>query len=556
MIGSYLSVLRRRGAAIVLLSALLAPALFVAIGLGGTSYRSEAVVQTGSSVAASVVNLDTPYEAPESRLATEIEFFESDGVTERAREALVALGWTESAVEMRERVTIAPRGVSTLVDITGVHSEPQRAQELTAAFVDAYVTHRRALQQAAVQEVVDDLEAQRAEAEADLLALSTEDAPASAAPLIASAQSWYETLSARVEGARLRLAVDTSGIALVSPASAPEPVEGIRPTTAAALSALGAFLAACGAALLLDVLRDPVRTRTEAQLLLGVPALGELPQSRTGGRRKMKGALTDRRHPLVTGARGVRLRLERLLDDGEPGTVMVVATRDDARDAVAIAAGLAESWHLTGRRAVVVTGVERGRDAQRLLEPSGETRRLGALTARRTTAGVWVVPATSPDDAQAGFLDQPDPAAALAEIHRTFDVVLLVDSTSAAMDAVALGNLTDATLLVCALGRTRAKRLQDVADTLADFGGHVDGVVLTRPWWSRRTAQGARSHDAVAPDAPRGPRSAAMRGTAVADRHPQDGADDASGPTRASETTVVGSGAGSPHGDPGTEGRA
>lgn len=488
MIGSYLSVLRRRAGAIAVLTALLTPLLYLALTAGGQKYESGAVIQTGSNIAANVVGLSVPYEAPESRLATEVEFFESDIVAERARESLAALGWTESRQELRDQVSISPRGVSPLLDVIGVHSDPERAQQLTDAFVNAYVSHRRDLQQNALQAVVADLEAQREAAAAELAALGDPDTASPAvAQEIASAQSWYDTLTGRLEEARLRTSVDTSGVALLSPASAPEPVEQIGPAIAGPIALLGALLAACGIALLVDVLRDPVRTRDEAQALLAVPALGELPQLGTRQHRR-DAALSDPTHPAVAGARGVRLRLERLRDGRTPRTVLVVAAPSDGDDAVTIATSLAASWVGAGLRAAVVTDIGRHHAAlTQLLKPTAELQPVASgLSARATNGGVWVVPATRDAQGHPGFLDHASPAAVLDELHRTFDIVVLVDSRSSALDAVSVSHLVDATVLVCALGRTPAKRFQQLVHTLADYGARVDGVVLTRPWWNRR----------------------------------------------------------------------
>jgi capsular polysaccharide biosynthesis protein len=502
MIGSYLSVLRRRAVVIVLLAALLAPLMHMVLTSGEQTYQSGAVVQTGSNVAASAVGLSMPYEAPEIRLATEIDFFESDVVAERAWQVLSAQGWTESRQELDDRVTATPRGVSPQIDIVGIDSTAERAQQLTEAFANAYVAHRQETQRAVVQGVVEELQAQAVQAEADLVALGDPDlAPASARPAIDAARSWHDQVTNRIEEARLRLSLNPSGVVLLSPASPGEAVETIGTTTAALVALLGAFLAACGAALLLDVLRDPVRTREEAQNLLAVPALGELPQSGTG-RRATRGALTDPAHPTMVGARGVRLRVERVLDGSAPRTALVVAAPSDASDAVTVAVALAASWHRAGLRAAVVADVDQhqGRLAQ-LLQPSDKTQTVDlGLTARATASGVWLVPATRDANGHPGFLDQPSPAATLSGLHRAFDVVILVDSRSSALDAVAVSHLSDIMLVVCALGRTPAKRVKELIHTLDDYGAKVDGLVFTRPWWHRRRRRGGAPRHAAPGD--------------------------------------------------------
>lgn len=512
MIASYLSVLRRRAPLITILTVLLVPLVYVALTAGGTMFRSVAVVQTSSGLAAGVVGLDVPYETAESRLALEIEIFESDVVAERARTQLAAQGVEISRQDLRDAVTVSPRGVSPLLDVTGVAEEGGVAQALTDVYVTAYIEYRRESQSSTVQRVVDDLEAQRAQAEADLLALGDPaTASASVQQRIASAQSWYDTVTDRLEGARLRSSVDTSGVTVLAPATPPEPVEGLGTTIAAALSVVGGLLAAGGVALVLDVLRDPVRTRSEAKGLVAVRALGGLPQSRPGRRRTWEGALTDAAHPAAVGARGVRLRLERLVG-GEPlRTVMIVATQGDGDDAVNAAAALAASWHRAGRSVVMVADARPGRGPSRLLRSSEDVVVVGSeLTARLSAAGVWIVPATGTTGGRQGFLDQADPALALADLHAHFEVVVLVDYLSSGMDTAAVSHLVDATVLVCAVGRTPAKRLQELAHTLSDFGARVDGLLLTEPHWDRGSGGASGRRRTV------GSRGAA-RGTASAD---------------------------------------
>ncbi|PPK97237.1 subunit length determinant protein [Kineococcus xinjiangensis] len=485
MIGSYTSVLRRRARVIALLTVLLALAAFLLLTAGGRNYHSTAVIQTGSNLAARVVGLDTPYEPTESRLATEVEFFSSDMVAERAQRALAAQGWTETAQELSERVSVSPRGVSPLLDVVGTASTPERAEQLTNAFVEAYVTQRRESQRESLQAVVSDLLAEQEDAEAELNAL---DEPFGQAPAVqrdrAAAQSWYDTVTDRIEQARLRLSVDTSGVSVLAAAAPAEVEEGLTTRTAVPVALVAGLLGACGLVLLLDLLRDPVRTRDEAQKLLSAPMLGEVPT----GRRDQPGtvaAVTDPSSPVATGARGVRLRLERLLQGATPRTLVMVATPTDVSEATLVAAALASTWSRTGSRVAVVfdAGTSARTTVEALETLEDEVVPVGAnLRAHATrTPGVWVVPATRGADGEAGFLEQTSPAAALAQLHEAFDVVLLVDSRSAALDAAAIGHLADATVAVCALGRTPAGRLQRLGQTLGDYGAQIDGVVLTSP---------------------------------------------------------------------------
>ncbi|MCI2238414.1 hypothetical protein MO973_17745 [Paenibacillus sp. TRM 82003] len=483
MITSYTSVLRRRAGLLLLVTAVVAPLLLAVLTLGSRSYTSTAVVQTGSGLAAGVTGLDTPYEAPETRLATEIEFFGSAEVGRRAQAALAAAGWEATVEELREHVAVTPRGSSSLLDVTGTADSPQRAQQVTSAFTDAYLTHRREVERDALTPIVGDLQSQIEAAEQELAAATAEGPGTPAgARAIAAAQSWYDSLTARLENARLRLAVDTSGVALLSSAGPGEATGGLATPFAVPVALLGGLLAGAAAALLVDVVRDPVRTREEARSLLAAPVLGEL----TGGPRGPVTASSLRDgQGFTTGARGLRLHLERLLGTATPGTVVVVADPSDAGDALLTGAALAGEWRRAGLKVALV--------ADPAADPAAGAAgpvRLGAggdgSGGTRPTGGAWLLPASGAAGGPPGLLDHVAPSAALRALHDEHDVVVLVDATPDGAGAIAVGAGADATVVVCSPGRTPAGGVRRLGRRLRELGTTVDGVVLTR---RRRTGR-------------------------------------------------------------------
>ncbi|WP_432491933.1 hypothetical protein [Kineococcus gypseus] len=535
MIGSYLSVLRRRALLVALVTALVAPLAFLALTAGGRSYQSVAVVQVGSRLAAGVVGLDTPYEDAETLLATEVQFFEGDRVAEAARTALAAEGWSGSAEELSAQVTATGRGLSNLMDVTGTASTPERARQLTDAFVTAYVQTRQDSQRDAVQAVVDDLEAQRDQAEAQLAALDSAPAGAAAERDRASAQSWYDSLTDQIERARLRLSVDTSGVALVSPASAAARTESTGAPLAALLSLAGALLVGCGAALVLDMLRDPVRTRAEAQELLAAPVLGVLGAPGAGA--GVAGGAA------AAAARGVRLRLEHLNGGTAPRTVAVTALPSDAADAVRVATSLAAAWGRTGLRVALIAdpSAEAVRTAAGPLPPDGDGGEVGAgLGAAQTSLpGVWLVPSTT-SEARTGFSDHPSPDAVLSALRRSCDVVVLVDTRPEAPDTAAVASLVDAVLVVCALDVTPSKQVTALTRSLEQYGVRVDGVVLTRRGPHGQHRRPGRAAAAGAPGAgavPAAAREDQRDGSVVREALPQAAGSHTAGRARAGRST-------------------
>jgi len=321
--GSYTSVLRRRFGYVLVIAVALTPLLYLLL-TPPERYVSTAAVQTGNTLAAGVIGVTIPYEDPENRLATEVELFSSTPVAERAATTLRAQGWSEDAADLADMVTMTQRGLSALLDIQGTADTPERARALTAAFLDAYLAERRAVQRSDLEDVVAGLEAQRAEAEASLAALGDVSlAPPEVQRQAATLQSWADVLENRIQQARLRMTVDASGVTPVAGASAAEPVEGLATPLRIAVALAAALLVAVGVALLLDAWGNPVRTRREAAELLGLPIVGELPRVGTSGYRPDQ-ALADPRHPVAAAARGLRLRIGGLRDR-RPATVLVTA---------------------------------------------------------------------------------------------------------------------------------------------------------------------------------------------------------------------------------------
>ena len=506
--GSYTSVLRRRFGYVLVIAVALTPLLYLLL-TPPERYVSTAAVQTGNTLAAGVIGVTIPYEDPENRLATEVELFSSTPVAERAATTLRAQGWSEDAADLADMVTMTQRGLSALLDIQGTADTPERARALTAAFLDAYLAERRAVQRSDLEDVVAGLEAQRAEAEASLAALGDVSlAPPEVQRQAATLQSWADVLENRIQQARLRMTVDASGVNPVASASAAEPVEGLATPLRIAVALAAALLVAVGVALLLDAWGNPVRTRREAAELLGLPIVGELPRVGTSGYRPDR-ALADPRHPVAAAARGLRLRIGGLRDR-RPATVLVTAPPATADDGVHAATALAAAYGRGGQQvALVLDPSHHGQTWARTLRAEGRPVPVGTLGLDATPTahtGVWLVPAAGHGGVP-GLLDLPSPQVALDELHEVFDVVVLVDVAPGVPDAVAVGDLADVTLVVVALERIPAARVEDLRRTLEDFGVGVHGVVLARAW--QRRALSARRRQAGtgerAPDPARRP---------------------------------------------------
>lgn len=469
MLAYYLSILRRRGWLVALGTAILMPLIFLALTAGPALYTSQAVVQVASgSVTDGVITDGRSYEEPERRIATELEILTGRAVADEAAERLRAQGWTSDLAEIRSAVTATPRGGASAIEVMGTDADPQRAQQLTTAFVDAYMEYRRDQFRAEAERVQADLRQRLA-----------------AAGTARDSQARYDTLAEWLEGVTLRLNVDTSGLRLISPPSvSEEPERAVSVPVAAVASFVGALALGCGLALALDLVRDNIRSREEAETLLPTPTLVEMPRLR-GGAEAWLAALSDPADPTSAAARGLRLRLGGALTAENGAGVMVAGLPGDARDTLTVAAALAAAC---GRSASLVLLVsDAPEEAAETLTAHGRTGSVvtvdGAPDARPTALpGVWHVPATTTSSGSPGVLDMQEPARTMESYAQSFDVVVIAMPPAADEgEVVAVGQLVDAAVVVGTLGRTPTKRLRRLVSVLQAGGVPINGLTLTSP---------------------------------------------------------------------------
>ena len=517
MIGSYLSILRRRWWVVAALTVALAPLLYLTLVPASVTYTSQAVVQTGSRLAEGVLGQSRPYEELESRLATELQVFHSRAVAEQAAAELEAQGLDAASPEqLREQVEVSPRGSSSLLEITGSASTPERAQAVTNAFVSSYIDYRRQIEDERLDALAEDLQAQLEVAGEELAALDEEiaagdDSSATARAQAAAAAS-YQSIVDLLDDVRLSRGVDTSGVVLLSPATLPEePSQLLNSVLVGAVSVLAALLVACGVAFLLDLFRNPVRTRAEAHAVFHGPTLGELPRVVETDRLAWLAALADPGDPTSLAARGLRLRLSGVAGGESPRTMLLTGTDKDIDEVLLVTAALAAAWGRADMRAAVVLDFDAPESRALIGDAPPEAGDAlvvdGIKTVPTPLPGVSAVPAASVVGWSPGFFDASSPVRALQALSEAFDLVLLVGAGTETSEALAVSHLMDVTLLVCALGRTSSRRLQRLTGGYEEQGTTVDGMVLvtSRSRWSRsrrqRRGPGAPAAHGPAPEA-------------------------------------------------------
>lgn len=470
MVGSYLFVLRRRLPFVLCLTAVLAPLLFLLLQSRPAEYASQAVIEVGTgTVAEQVIGQQRSYEEPERRVATQADAVTSRPVAELAAKRLGAAD-TATAEELVSRITAEPRPATDYIDVTGTGFTPRSAQQVTEAFTTAFLDYRRSLQRAELERLERDLVQQRRDAEAALAALPAGGGASRDRDVLVGR---LDNVVRLIEAVRLRLSIDQIDVELLSAPSLPEkPSNDVSPVAAMIAAVLGAGLVGMALAFAIDLLRDGIRTRGEAEEVAGAPVIATVtrPRQRSG-----------RRRPEPAEARALRLGLTAAAGGVLPSRTMIVAIPGEAEEAKDVAALLAESCQDGGLRVLVFA--DNAGDVMPppavLPAPHGATVSLGELEVRESLQpGVWLGSAAGPAEDGALF-DVPAPAYALEEAARHFDVVVVVVESENGVDPEAVHHLFEAVVVVCQLGRTPSRRLRALAERLKYSQRGISAVVLT-----------------------------------------------------------------------------
>ncbi|CAA9249463.1 MAG: hypothetical protein AVDCRST_MAG20-2061 [uncultured Acidimicrobiales bacterium] len=536
MFGSYLFILRRRLVNIVVLMLPLVPLAFLYLSSRPPVYESRAVLEVDTgSLTEVLLGVSRPYEEPVRRVASIAEIVTSRPVDEIAASTLADQGRTP------KRVRAEPRRASNYIDIKATGSTPNEANGIASAYVFAFFEHQTSEQQEELEQLEDGL-LERLEAAERQLAAATAEGPGS--PAEAAAAENLDSTTRLLQTVRLRQDIPPTGVTLQSAASAsPTPSNELSPVLAMLLSLVGVFFVASGITLLLELIRDAIRTRDEVERLTPAPVLGEIARSRAGsapvGGPEGSGHRSD--------SRTVRLGLLARSGGSLPSSVLVTSLPDDLADSLLAAVTLAEGCSDSGQRVLLVADVPSG-SAIRLQPVDRPSAHAGELAPARVDGYRfgWC-PATSTDD-HVGLLDLPVPKRAIEDLLASFDVVILAPGTPV-LSPADLSYLTEATVVVCSIGRTHGRRFSAFLELIERDTGPVRGVIVTLPTRApstraRRGILRRRSAKRAAPvvrTSPSGSREAPSAGPAPRDRgpgpasSPRNGDEDRYGPAPSSD---------------------
>ncbi|KZM35993.1 polysaccharide biosynthesis tyrosine autokinase [Oerskovia enterophila] len=411
----------------------------------------------------------------EVTVATDLDDVTSDPVVEAAA---TSLGYTGTPASLAAMVSADYPGESQkLIAINAKTLDPQESEDVANAFAEAYVAQLVILR----DDQVATLDARR-QALAEQLAGVTARLVANPEDPLALAEKEtivtdYTTLTVQANTLRA-IGVPAE---VQTPATGAE-AQGPGPSTVLALAVLAGLVAGIGLAFARRGLDVRVRGAADAARLAQSPVLAELYGVRTSDREYGHShTLPVSRKvatPFTESIRELRTAVQVSLAEADK-VVVVVTAADPHAPRTFIAANLAASFALSGRRTIAVSGDLRRPELDRVLPPpdgwSGDPHTLRPTTV--PNLGVFPVPEEEMDPAD--FLATTRAGKLIADLSDNAEVVVIdAPPVLAAADATILGRYASGVVLIASAGKTDRAVLAEASERLRINNVPLVGIAL------------------------------------------------------------------------------
>lgn len=445
------------------------------------------------------------------------------------RRLVTSLPVTEAVVE-RLKLDTAPRELweqvevevlrdTSVLEIRATDPDPARAADLSQAFAEEYLDHRRGqaverlLQtQTALQERARTLRARLDEVERQLSTGATEhDSPqAGTAPgEQASPPTGPDALRRERDSLLTQLAqvttqlvslegageVGRSGGEIIVPASVPEEPVSPRPVRSTALALVLGVMLGVGVAFLVDHLDDAVRSDDDVKRATRRPVIGHIPHWKDARRTGRLVSLMDPWSPAAEAYRTLRTNIRFLTGvrtgEGGPGgagTSLLVTSPESREGKTTTAGNLAVAAARAGSRVVLVDADLRRSETHRRFGQD-RTRGLADLLVGEVelpdaaldvgVENLRVLPAGSTPPNPAELLGSPAMIRLMARLEENADLVVY-DSPPvlAVSDAMEIAPTLGRVLLVLQAGTSHRRALAAATERLSDIGTTLIGSVM------------------------------------------------------------------------------
>jgi succinoglycan biosynthesis transport protein ExoP len=282
----------------------------------------------------------------------------------------------------------------------------------------------------------------------------------------------------------------STGLELVTPATAPSLPSSPRPVQNALLGLLVGLVLGVGAAFLRDNLDDTLASGEAVERVSGAPVLATVPMV-PSWRKRTSPVVVSVSSPTSQSAeayRSLRTSLQFIRQDRALRTILITSpSSGDGKTATVV--NLGAVFAQAGERVVLVSCDLRrpgfsqlaGEHAELSCVLTGKMPLETALAAVPGVDGLWTLGTRSVAENPTELLSGQRMKSVIAALGEQFDLVL-IDSPPVlpVADAMILSGYADAVLLVVAAGQTRRTELRRTTEKLAQASVPVVGAVLNK----------------------------------------------------------------------------
>lgn len=306
----------------------------------------------------------------------------------------------------------------------------------------------------------------------------------------------YDGLLQRLKEVGVAGGADTNNVSVVDKAEVPN--HKFKPSLRfnALIAALIGLFGGIGLAFLFEHLDDTVKQPEDLERLLGIATLGVIPLIRGGGKDRDKDSaglalstIEDPRSAFAEAYRSVRTALQFSTADGAPRVLMLTSTAAGEGKSTS-ALSLAIHFAQAGKRVLLVDADLRNPSLHRTLEienTQGLTNVLAgeaqayAVTKPTTVSNLFIMPTGPLPPNPAELLSGAKMLALINLAAEKFDHVIIDGPPVLGLaDALVLGNLAEATILVVEAGITRRGFAQNAIKRLRSSHTRLLGGILVK----------------------------------------------------------------------------
>jgi capsular exopolysaccharide synthesis family protein len=378
-------------------------------------------------------------------------------------------------------------GQTNVIAVTAVSPEPARAAQIANAYARAFVSWSTATAISNLTVTENQLSAQ-----INTIGKEIGKLPRSSAAQLTALSNQQAVLRGQLAQLQVAGATASTGLELVTPATAPTSPSSPKPLQDALLGLLAGLILGIGAAFLRDNLDDTLTTGEAVERVGGAPVLATVPMV-ASWRKSANPVVISVSEPTSQPAeayRSLRTSLQFLRSDGTVRIILVTSpSAGDGKTATVV--NLGAVFAQAGARVVLVSCDLRRPGLSQFFAPMDHAELSSVLTGQQpldralspvsSVDGLWTLGTRDVVANPTELLGGPRMRSLVDDLATRFDIVL-IDSPPVlpVADALILSGYAEAVLLVVAAGSTRRAELRRAAEKLAQASAPVVGAVLNK----------------------------------------------------------------------------